>query len=78
MKRRILSILLWACIIAHPFQTSQASEVINLSATEARDRLMNDPSMLALDVREPYEFSSGHIDGAINMPWRSGYLASHQ
>ena len=26
---------------------------------------------LIIDVREPYEFSSGHVDGAINIPLAS-------
>ena len=33
--------------------------------------------ILFLDVREGYEYSGGHIEGAVNMPWSSGYLQAH-
>jgi len=48
--------------------------VMNISAAEARAILDSGDDVLFLDVREPGEFSGGHITGALNMPWNSGVL----
>lgn len=31
-------------------------------------KLLNDPSATIVDVREPFEFQSGHARGAVNIP----------
>ena len=56
-----------------PTVTSSAT-VVNVSASEARALLDSGTELLFLDVREPSEFSSGHIEDATNMPWNSGVL----
>lgn len=38
-----------------------------ISPTEL-DAMLRDGSVLLIDVREPDEFASGHIAGAVNMP----------
>ena len=45
--------------------------------------LMNDDNTVVIDVREPNEFSEGHIEGARNIPLaklteRAGELESHK
>ena len=35
---------------------------------ELKDRLEGGEKIFLLDVREPYEVSSGHIQGAVNIP----------
>ena len=42
--------------------------VPSLDAPAARDRMMKDPRPLVLDVRQPEEFRSGHISGAVLIP----------
>ena len=32
---------------------------------------MNDSNYVIIDVREPYEFALGHVEGAINVPSES-------
>ncbi len=42
--------------------------VPSLDAPAARDRMMKEPKPLVLDVRQPEEFRSGHISGAMLIP----------
>ena len=44
------------------------SEVDELFPWDLTDRIEDNPDILLLDVREPYEFDAMHIDGAINAP----------
>ncbi len=39
-----------------------------ITAEELNDRLERDGNVFLLDVREPEEFSSEHIQGAVNIP----------
>lgn len=41
---------------------------LTVSAYEAYELVIQN-KVVILDVREPYEFNSGHIRGAINIPW---------
>lgn len=47
----------------------------DITPNEAKYLMDTDSSLTILDVREPDEFLSGHISGAINYPWNSGILA---
>lgn len=38
----------------------------NISQAQAKEMMSND--VIVLDVREDYEYASGHIDKAINLP----------
>lgn len=40
----------------------------NIDAAQLKAMLDSDPSLVLVDVREPDEFSSGHLAGAINIP----------
>jgi rhodanese-related sulfurtransferase len=44
------------------------SEVDELFPWDLEEKLENTPDLLLIDVREPYEFSAMHIEGAINVP----------
>lgn len=46
----------------------------DVTPQEAKERMAADKNLLILDVREPDEFQSGHISGAVNYPWDSGVL----
>lgn len=48
----------------------KSKDQVDLSAEELRDLLASD-SALVIDVREPDEFASEHIRGAVNMPLSS-------
>lgn len=48
-----------------------------ITADELARRLQKGESPLMIDVREPYEFSSGHIPGARNLPL-SNFAASYR
>ncbi len=55
----------------------------NLTPAEVKARLDTSDTVIVLDVREESEFCDssysppGHIPGAVNMPWNSGYLQAH-
>ena len=40
----------------------------NITAQELQHKLNNKEKLKIVDVREPFEFGSGHIKGAINIP----------
>lgn len=42
--------------------------VAQIAPSELQDRLAKGERPLILDVREPHEFASGHIQGARNLP----------
>jgi hydroxyacylglutathione hydrolase len=46
------------------------TELPNVTAPELGRRLAADPSLLVLDVREPFEWNEGHIPGAVHIPMR--------
>lgn len=43
-------------------------QIEELFPWDLEDRLAEEPELLLLDVREPYEFDAMHIEGAINVP----------
>ena len=55
----------------------------DITPQQAKDMLDAGSGVVFLDVREEIEYCSmtydppGHIAGAINMPWNSGYLQDH-
>lgn len=42
--------------------------MVNISADELHQRLQRREKLTVVDVREPDEFRSGHIPGAVNVP----------
>lgn len=51
-----------------PFQLSNASEVKSYTYPTLQTPPAADTTRLLIDVREPAEYSAGHIPGAVNMP----------
>jgi rhodanese-related sulfurtransferase len=43
-------------------------QIEELFPWDLEDRLGEEPDLLLLDVREPYEFDAMHIEGALNVP----------
>jgi rhodanese-related sulfurtransferase len=48
--------------------TEAKSRIKEITVDEAAERIKTVPSTLILDVREPGEYSQGHIPGALNVP----------
>lgn len=44
------------------------SDVKELMPWDLEERFQQNPDLLIVDVREPYEFDAMHIDGSINVP----------
>jgi rhodanese-related sulfurtransferase len=51
-----------------------ASAYEDITPEEVYQRMGNGDDMVIVDVRESYEYESGYIPGAINLPWNSGVL----
>lgn len=49
------------------FRQMTGAQVDNISASEAQE-LLRDQNTIFVDVREPYEYKSGHIAKAKNIP----------
>jgi rhodanese-related sulfurtransferase len=49
------------------FRRSQGADPADLDL-EAFARAIDAGEVTVVDVREPYEFAAGHIDGAVNLP----------
>lgn len=52
----------------HILKSLFGSDATNLNTQEAKARIDSDEPLLILDVRQPDEFRSGHIDGAKLIP----------
>jgi rhodanese-related sulfurtransferase len=64
-------------------QRGAEAEAAAISPREVLGRLDQDGAPLLLDVRTPEEFASGHVPGAVNIPYdevgqRSAELAAHR
>ncbi len=46
------------------------AELPNVTVRELDHRRAIDPSLMVLDVREPFEWEEGHVPGAIHIPMR--------
>lgn len=45
-----------------------AKNVTEIFPWDLEERFENNPSLLLLDIREPYEFEAMHIKGSLNVP----------
>ncbi len=52
-------------------QQETGSTKVNLNATEVKQLTASDQDIIVLDVRTPYEFQDGHLEGAINIDYTS-------
>ncbi len=57
-------------------QAESAMELTNIGAKTAAKLLAQDKDIIILDIRTPAEFASGHIDGAINIDFKSPDFAT--
>ena len=53
--------------LAAGLQRASSLRLVDLTPQQAADRLAADDAVL-IDVREPYEYEAGHIDGARHVP----------
>ena len=58
---------------SYAFLTAVVLAVPSISPLEAL-KYVGSPDVVFLDVREDYEYETGHIPGSILMPWNSGVL----
>lgn len=63
-RRQVLGAAAILVIAPHPATASSLRDVTPRAAFEA---LEADPSIVILDIRTPFEFKRGHVEGAINI-----------
>jgi rhodanese-related sulfurtransferase len=79
MWMKTLLVAFLAVILAYGLAYSHT----DLTPAEVKAFLDTAATVIVVDVREDYEFCDstysppGHIPGALNMPWNSGYLQTH-
>lgn len=68
----VFSMALWAGCSQKPEPTTYG----DISAVQAEKIMSSQEDLVIVDVRERSEYSSvqGHVPGAINYPWSSGFL----
>jgi len=77
MNRFIFFVFAFAVYAVSPaFPQGQAAVVHNISASQARQMMLELTDFLLLDVRSVAEFNAGHIEGARLIPFteRSNYI----
>ncbi|MBB6610537.1 rhodanese-like domain-containing protein [Pontibacter sp. Tf4] len=52
-------------------QQEAGSTKVNLNATEVKQLIESSQEVVVLDVRTPYEFQEGHLEGAVNIDYTS-------
>ncbi|MEY3636231.1 MAG: hypothetical protein RL147_660 [Actinomycetota bacterium] len=73
MKKLIASFA--ALILLAGCSSTGSATTVNLSVSEFSQKI-TEPDVIILDVRTPEEFSSGHIEGALNIDFNSGNFAN--
>ena len=68
MKRRILGLLLASLVSAGALAAEPALVPISQEALLERQQ-RGDEATYVLDVRSPEEYASGHVPGAVNIPY---------
>jgi len=69
MKKRLLAGLFVCICIALAAPLSFAADYKIIDGEELKTMMGDGKPIVIVDVREPYEFSAGHIKGAINIPY---------
>ena len=60
---------------AEAAETVEQSAVVDVTVAEAKALIDGEGSVVVLDVRTPEEFAEGHIEGALNVDFRSDNFA---
>jgi phage shock protein E len=70
MRIRTIAIILLVLLAAPVFAESEApSEAPSIAASELSARRASGVAPVVIDVRTPEEYASGHIPGALNIPF---------
>ncbi len=64
----IVVVMLFASVSC---QQDTGEKKMNLTATEVKQLIGTEQDLVILDVRTPYEFQEGHLEGAINIDYTS-------
>lgn len=52
-------------------QQDTGDKKVNVTATEVKQLIESEKDIVVLDVRTPYEFQEGHLEGALNVDYTS-------
>lgn len=69
MKKRLFAGVFVCICIALAVPLAFAAELKIIDGKELETMMGDGKPIVIVDVREPYEFSAGHIKGAINIPY---------
>ena len=70
MGRFAIAVVLGALVAAAAFaQDPDSTKVTSISAVELHERRESGDAPVVIDVRTPDEYASGHIPGAVNIPF---------
>ena len=70
MGRSAIAVALGALVTAAAFaQDPDSTKVTSISAVELQERRGSGAAPVVIDVRTPNEYASGHIPGAVNIPF---------
>ena len=70
MGRSAIAVALGALVAAAAFaQDPDSTKVTSISAVELQERRGSEAALVVIDVRTPDEYASGHIPGAVNIPF---------
>lgn len=75
LKKRVAFLLLILFAIAGTMDSAWAGEkkLTSISAPELMRLIESDQAPMIIDVRSSREYKSGHIQGAVNIPFRSNF-----
>ncbi len=70
MGRIPIAVVLGALVATATFaQGPDSTKVVSISAVELHERRESEAAPVVIDVRTPDEYASGHIPGAVNVPF---------
>jgi rhodanese-related sulfurtransferase len=70
MGRISIAVIFGALVATAPFaQDLDSTKVASISAAELHERRESAAAPVVIDVRTPDEYASGHIPGAVNIPF---------
>ena len=70
MRRFTVAVVLAGCVAAAAAEDGALPEAPSMTPAELHARREAGTAPLVIDVRTPEEYASGHIPGAVNIPFR--------